>query len=221
MISLQNVSKIYRMGDEDIFALDGMNLNIARGEFAAVEGPSGSGKSTLLNIIGGLDRPSQGDVFVDGKHLNNLPDASLSLYRNKNVGFIFQTFNLDPSLSAQDNVALPLLFSGIGKRERVRVACDLLSWLGLGERLKHRPSELSGGQRQKVAIARALSNRPQIVLADEPTGNLDSKSGAQVLDILGEINKRLGVTLILVTHDFKAAEKASHFYKMRDGRIID
>lgn len=220
MISLQNVSKIYRMGEENIYALNGVNLNIATGEFVAVVGPSGSGKSTLLNIIGGLDKPSEGEVFVDGGHLNTLSDTALSFYRNKKVGFIFQTFNLEPSLSAQDNVALPLLFSGVRRRERRKIAQDLLNWLGLGSRIHHRPGELSGGQRQKVAIARALITRPKIILADEPTGNLDSHSGQQILDILGEINKKLGVGLILVTHDQRGAQKTSRIYQMGDGKII-
>lgn len=221
MISLQNVSKIYKQGGEEIFALNEVNLGVGRGEFVAVVGPSGSGKSTLLNMVGGLDRPTSGSVFVDGEDLNRLSDIKLSLYRNQRVGFIFQTASLEPSLSALDNVALPLLFSGVARGERRKVASELLTWLGLGERVNYKPTKLSGGQRQRVAIARALISRPQIILADEPTGNLDSAAGCEVLDILDYINKKLGVTLVLVTHNAEAARRAMRIFKMRDGRIME
>ena len=220
MISLQNVSKIYKMGGENIFALDGINLNISRGEFLAITGPSGSGKSTLLHVIGGLDRPNQGDVFVDQLCLTSLSDQAISTYRNQKVGFIFQMFNLDSSQTAVENVALPLLFANISKRKRNRIAADLLIWLGLGDRLEHKGSELSGGQRQRVAIARALVTRPEIILADEPTGNLDSQASQQILEILSYINQHLGVTVLLVTHDSEAAGIAPRVLRMQDGRIV-
>ncbi len=220
MISLQNVSKTYRMGGEDIFALSGINLDIGAGEFIAIAGPSGSGKSTLLNIIGGLDRPTEGEISVEGNRLDTLSDCAISEYRNQSVGFIFQIFNLEPSFSALDNVALPLLFSGVKRRERQRIAKDLLAWVGLSDRIRHRPSELSGGQRQRVAIARALVNRPRIILADEPTGNLDSATSQYILEILTGINKQLGVNLLLVTHDLEAARIADQVYQLQDGRLL-
>jgi len=220
MISLQNVAKTYRMGGEDIFALRGIDLNILDGEFISIAGPSGSGKSTLLNIIGGLDRATEGEVLVNNNHLNALSDREISGYRNQSIGFIFQMFNLEPSLSALQNVALPLLFSGVGKRKRQKIAKDLLVWVGLSDRIKHKPQELSGGQRQRVAIARALINRPQIILADEPTGNLDSATSQYILEILSGINRQLGVTLLLVTHDPEAAGIANRAYKLQDGQLI-
>jgi len=220
MISLQNVSKTYRMGGEDIFALSGINLDIGAGEFIAIAGPSGSGKSTLLNIIGGLDRPTKGEISVEGNRLDTLSDRAISDYRNQSVGFIFQIFNLEPSLSALDNVALPLLFSGVKRGERQRIAKDLLTWVGLSDRIRHKPQELSGGQRQRVAIARALVNRPRIILADEPTGNLDSATSQYILEILAGINKQLGVNLLLVTHDPEAARVADHVYQLQDGRLL-
>ncbi|MFA4880647.1 MAG: ABC transporter ATP-binding protein [Candidatus Doudnabacteria bacterium] len=221
MISLQNVSKIYKMGGENIFALDGINLNISRGEFLAITGPSGSGKSTLLHVIGGLDRPNQGDIFVDQLCLTSLSDQAISTYRNQKVGFIFQMFNLDSSQTAVENVALPLLFANVAKGKRNRIAADLLIWLGLGDRLEHKGSELSGGQRQRVAIARALVTRPEIILADEPTGNLDSQASQQILEILSYINQHLGVTVLLVTHDSEAAGIAPRVLRMQDGRVIN
>lgn len=220
MISLQNVSKIYKMGGENIFALDGINLNISRGEFLAITGPSGSGKSTLLHVIGGLDRPNQGDIFVDQLCLTSLSDQTLSAYRNQKIGFIFQMFNLNSSQTAVENVALPLLFADVPKRKRNKIAADLLTWLGLGDRLEHKGSELSGGQRQRVAIARALVTRPEIILADEPTGNLDSQASQQILEILSYINQHLGVTVLLVTHDSEAAGIAPRVLRMQDGRIV-
>ncbi|MDD5626599.1 MAG: ABC transporter ATP-binding protein [Patescibacteria group bacterium] len=220
MISLQNVSKIYKMGGENIFALDGINLNISRGEFLAITGPSGSGKSTLLHVIGGLDRPNQGDIFVDQLCLTSLSDQAISVYRNQKIGFIFQMFNLDSSQTAVENVALPLLFANVPKRKRNKIAASLLTWLGLGDRLEHKGSELSGGQRQRVAIARALVTRPEIILADEPTGNLDSQASQQILEILSYINQHLGVTVLLVTHDSEAAGIAPRVLRMQDGRIV-
>jgi len=208
------------MGEENIFALNNINLNINRGEFLAITGPSGSGKSTLLHIIGGLDRVSHGDIFVDQISLNSLSDQALSTYRNQKVGFIFQMFNLDPSQTAMENVALPLLFSNI-KESKDQIATSLLSWLGLADRLKHKGSELSGGQRQRVAIARALVTRPKIILADEPTGNLDSQTSREILNILSYLNQHLGVTVLLVTHDPKAAEIAPRVLRMQDGKIVN
>ncbi len=220
MISLQNVSKIYKMGGAEVRALDYVNLNIGAGDFAAITGPSGSGKSTLLNMIGGLDRPTAGDIFFDGLHLNKLSDRAISAYRNQKIGFIFQTFNLEPSLTALENAALPLLLGGVSKKIRNQAGRELLAWLGLSERFSFKPNKLSGGERQRVAIARALISRPAIILADEPTGNLDSGARAQILEILASLNQTLGVTILLVTHDLEAASIAPRVFKMMDGRII-
>lgn len=221
LVSLRNVSKIYPMGEENIFALNGINLDLEAGEFVSIIGSSGSGKSTLLNVIGGLDRPTQGDVFFQNEALSAMSDKKLSFYRNRNIGFIFQMFNLEPTLTAEENVALPLMLGGASTVEAKHVAKELLSWLGLGNRLLHKPNSLSGGQRQKVAIARALSNRPKVILADEPTGNLDSRSSQEILNILSSLNKKLGVTLILVTHSLEAAYLAPRVLKMQDGSLIN
>jgi len=220
MISLQNVSKIYKMGGAEVRALDYVNLNFGTGDFVAITGPSGSGKSTLLNVIGGLDRPTAGDIFFDGLLLNKLSDREISVYRNSRVGFIFQTFNLEPTLTALENVALPLLLSGAPKKMRNKAAGEILSWLGLSERLSFKPNKLSGGERQRVAIARALICRPSIILADEPTGNLDSMARQQILEILASLNQTLGVTVLLVTHDLEAASIAPRVLRMMDGKIL-
>ena len=219
MIELHKVWRLYRMGRETINALAGINLKVSEGEFISIVGPSGSGKSTLLNIIGGLDSPTTGRIEVDGQDLSKASDNELSSYRNKKVGFVFQTFNLQPTYSALENVALPLVFAKVPLRKRNQIAREVAKTVGLSGRLKHTPSQLSGGERQRVAIARALINNPKILLADEPTGNLDSKTGEQIMNLLTSLNKEKGITLILVTHDLKTAGHAGRMIQMLDGQI--
>ncbi len=219
MIELHKVWRLYRMGRETINALAGINLKVSEGEFISIVGPSGSGKSTLLNIIGGLDSPTTGSIEVDGQDLSKASDNELSSYRNKKVGFVFQTFNLQPTYSALENVALPLVFAKVPLKKRNQIAGEVAKTVGLSGRLKHAPSQLSGGERQRVAIARALINNPKILLADEPTGNLDSKTGEQIMGLLTSLNKEKGITLILVTHDLKTAGHAGRMIQMLDGQI--
>jgi len=218
-IALSNVKKIYQMGDNVVAALAGINLNISAGEFTAIMGPSGSGKSTLMNILGCLDRPTEGSYLLDGQEVAFMTDDELAVTRNKKIGFVFQNFNLLPRISAMQNVALPLVYSGIAKKERELKAIEALEAVGLEKRLDHRPNELSGGQRQRVAIARALVNDPTIIMADEPTGNLDSKSGVEVMAIFDKLNA-LGRTIILVTHEPDIAEYANRVIHVRDGLIV-
>ena len=217
-ISLRGIRKLYRIGGEMLAALDGIDLDIGRGEFAALMGPSGSGKSTLMNILGCLDRPSEGSYKLDGEEVAGLGADALALTRNKKIGFVFQNFNLLPRISALDNVALPLVYAGIKRRERLERAQEVLSSVGLADRGQHLPNELSGGQRQRVAIARALVNEPHIIMADEPTGNLDTKSTKEIMDILERMHER-GHTIILVTHEPEIAVRASRQLLVRDGRI--
>jgi putative ABC transport system ATP-binding protein len=219
MIELHDVWRLYRMGRETINALAGINLEIQQGEFVSIVGPSGSGKSTLLNIVGGLDSPTSGTIEVDGQDLSKASDKELSSYRNKKVGFVFQTFNLQPTYSALENVSLPLVFARVPLRKRNQIAREIMTTVGLSRRSKHTPSQLSGGERQRVAIARALVNNPRILLADEPTGNLDSKTGEQIMELLTSLNKERGITLLLVTHDLKTAEHADRMIQMLDGKI--
>ena len=219
MIELNNVSKVYELGGEKIFALDHVDLKIDKGEFIAIVGPSGSGKSTLADVIGGLDEPDLGEVLIDDVSLSHQSDAALSLYRNKKIGFIFQSFNLQPNYTALENVMIPLIFAKMAPAERKKRAVDCLKAVGLEDRMKHRPTQLSGGQRQRVCIARALANNPEIIIADEPTGNLDSKKGAEVVDILKELNIKLGVTLIVITHDPAVARQAKRVITIKDGKI--
>jgi putative ABC transport system ATP-binding protein len=218
VIKLENVVKIYRLGKVEVPALRGINLEIPRGEYASLMGPSGSGKSTLMNLIGALDRPTSGRVYIDGTDIARLNDDQLALLRRKKIGFVFQQFNLINKLTALENVALPMWFSGISRSRRMRRAKELLELVGLEERLHHKPSELSGGERQRVAIARALANDPEIILADEPTGNLDTASGMVVIELLEELNK-LGKTLVVVTHDVEFGKRARMRVKLRDGMI--
>jgi putative ABC transport system ATP-binding protein len=220
VIKLENVVKIYRLGKVEVPALRGINLEIPRGEYASLMGPSGSGKSTLMNLIGALDRPTSGKVYIDGTDIARLNDDQLALLRRKKIGFVFQQFNLINKLTALENVALPMWFSGISRSRRMRRAKELLELVGLGGRLHHKPSELSGGERQRVAIARALANDPEIILADEPTGNLDTVSGLAVIELLEELNK-LGKTLVVVTHDVEFGKRARMRVKLRDGMIQD
>jgi len=221
MIKLQDIWRLYHMGEETINALAGINLEIGQGEFVSIVGPSGSGKSTLLNIIGGLDSPTKGNIIVDGQDLSKASDSELSSYRNKKIGFVFQTFNLQPTYNALENVALPLVFARVPFGKRSQIAKEALETVGLGDRVRHKPSELSGGERQRVGIARALVNNPKILLADEPTGNLDSKARERIMELLAELNKERGLTLLLVTHDLESAKSADRMLNMRDGQITE
>ncbi len=217
-IELKKVSKTYEMGDSIVRAVQGVDLNIKSGEFVAIVGASGSGKSTLMNLVGALDLASNGDIFLDELNIEHLEESELAQIRGRKIGFIFQTFNLMPTLSALDNVALPMMFQGIDKEEREEKARKLLIEVGLEDRMSHLPGELSGGQRQRVAIARALANDPDIILADEPTGNLDSKTGDEILKMFIELNKK-GKTIIVVTHDNELAKKAKRIIRIKDGKI--
>lgn len=218
MIQLNSVTKIYKMGDEEIRALDNVSLLIREGEFLAITGPSGSGKSTLANVVGGLDSPTEGEVLVDNENLAKKSDKELSKYRNKKIGFVFQTFNLQPGYTALENVEVPLLFSKVPSKERREKAEECLQAVGLSDRKNHKSNQLSGGQRQRVSIARALATNPEIIIADEPTGNLDSKKGAAIIELLKELNKK-GITLIIITHDLKVAKQAHRMITIQDGRI--
>ncbi len=219
VIEIQNLNKIYAMGDVSVHALRGVSLTIRRGEMVAIMGPSGSGKSTLMNILGCLDQPTSGVYLLEGENVGLMNDDQLAEIRNRRVGFIFQNFNLLPRTSALDNVMLPLVYAGIPGPERRRRAQRLLEQVGLGDRLHHTPNELSGGQQQRVAIARALVNSPSIILADEPTGNLDSKSGAEVMALLQELNRAQGITVIIVTHDPRIAQHTRRVFHLFDGQL--
>lgn len=220
IVSVQNVTKIYPMGKVHVVALDGVSFSINAGEFVAIMGPSGSGKSTLMNLIGCLDKPSSGTIAIDNIDIARLSDRQLARLRGSQIGFVFQTFNLIPRIDALANVMLPMTFVGklSAKERRVR-AQQLLESVGLGERMHHLPSELSGGERQRVAIARALANDPKIILADEPTGNLDTKTGKAILDLFVELN-RAGRTIVVVTHDATVASYARRIVKLLDGKIV-
>jgi len=220
LVKLENVQKVYRLGKVNVPALKGINLEIKKGERLAIIGPSGCGKSTLLNLVGCLDRPTEGKVFIDGEDISKLDDNELAVIRREKIGFVFQFFFLIPTLTALRNVMLPMVFSGISKNEQERRARKFLEIVGLKERLDHRPSELSGGERQRTAIARAMANSPEIILADEPTGNLDSKSGKDIIGTLLRLNKKEGVTLIIVTHDPYIASNAQRIIYLKDGEII-
>ena len=217
-IRLRDIKKIYKMGGQELAALNGINLDIKRGEFAALMGPSGSGKSTLMNILGCLDRPTVGSYELEGKEVAHLSDDELAVMRNKHIGFVFQNFNLLSRISSLENVALPLVYAGVGASERRKRALQVLEAVGLGDRAGHLPNELSGGQRQRVAIARALVNNPEIIMADEPTGNLDTKSTKEIMEIFQEMHGR-GKTIILVTHEPEIAVCANRQLLVRDGVI--
>jgi putative ABC transport system ATP-binding protein len=219
MIELNNITKNYHMGEVDITVLNGVCLSINQGEFVAVMGPSGSGKSTLMNIIGCLDRPTSGVYRFEDREISTLNDDELASVRNVKIGFVFQTFNLLPRFSAIKNVEVPLIYSGVPARERRQRAIPLLEKVGLSDRLNHKPTELSGGQQQRVAIARALVNNPPLLLADEPTGNLDSRSGEEILRILTGLNDQ-GVTIILVTHDQNVGARCKRMINLKDGQIV-
>ena len=218
LIDLRNIYKIYNAGENEVRALDGVNLQIAAGEFVAIVGQSGSGKSTLMNILGCLDGPTSGEYYLNGTDVFHLNDGALSNIRNRQIGFIFQGFNLISSLNALENVELPLIYRGIEKTERRRMATDALRQVGLQNRIHHRPAQMSGGQQQRVAIARAIAARPPIIMADEPTGNLDSASGAEVLAAITSLNQA-GHTIILITHDNGIAQSAKRTVRIHDGRI--
>lgn len=218
IIDIKNITKLYEMGVEKLYALKGVDVVIERNEYVAIMGPSGSGKSTLMNIIGCLDTPTSGDYILNGKDVHEMDDDELAEIRNKEIGFVFQTFNLLPRSNALHNVELPLIYSGLSKSERIKRAEESLSNVGLSDRMKHKPNELSGGQRQRVAVARALVNHPSIILADEPTGNLDTKTGEEIMALFADLNRK-GNTIILVTHEEDIAKHANRIIKIRDGMI--
>lgn len=220
LLELRSVSKIYQSGDERLFALKEVSMSVEEGQFLAIVGASGSGKSTMMNILGALDRPSTGEYLLDGVSVQSLNDAKLSTLRNQKIGFVFQSFNLLPRYTAVQNIEVPLTYAGIGASERRSRAIEALKRVGLGERLSHRPSQLSGGQQQRVAIARALVTRPKLLLADEPTGALDTETTHQIMGLLHELHDQ-GMTLALVTHEADVAANASRIITMRDGRIIE
>ncbi|HEY0076355.1 MAG TPA: ABC transporter ATP-binding protein [Abditibacteriaceae bacterium] len=219
LIRARQLMRVYKVGGQDVRALDGIDLDIARGEFVALVGPSGSGKSTLLSLIGGLDRPNSGQIYVADLELGAANEKQLVAYRRERIGFIFQSFNLLMMRSAVENVETPLTIAGIAPKERRQRALELLEAVGLKQRALHRPNELSGGEMQRVAVARALANRPLLLLADEPTGNLDSKTGGDILNLLREAVSERGVTLVLVTHDPQVASFADRIVHLRDGKI--
>lgn len=219
VIQLKDIMKTYIMGDSIVHALDHVNVLIDFGEFTAIMGPSGSGKSTMMNILGCLDRPTSGEYFLDGKEIAGYNDDELAHTRNAKIGFVFQNFNLLSKLTAQANVALPLVYAGVGEEERMERAKRALEAVGLGSRLEHKPMEMSGGQRQRVAIARALINNPAIIMADEPTGNLDTKSSYEIMDIFKYLNEQ-GKTVVMVTHEPDIAEQTKRILVMRDGKLV-
>ncbi|MEZ4918392.1 MAG: ABC transporter ATP-binding protein [Saprospiraceae bacterium] len=218
LISIQNLNKTYIMGTEKVEALKDVSLNIEKNEYVALMGPSGSGKSTLMNLLGCLDSPTRGQYNLNGIEVSTMDDAELAEVRNRQIGFVFQTFNLLPRLSALENVALPLVYSGISKEDRLIKAQKTLESVGLGDRVHHKPNELSGGQRQRVAVARALVNDPAIILADEPTGNLDTKTSYEIMSLFEQIHKN-GNTVILVTHENDIAQHAHRIVRLRDGLV--
>jgi putative ABC transport system ATP-binding protein len=219
LIELSDVSKIYRLGDEEVRALDGVSTCIAEHEFTAVIGPSGSGKSTMMHILGCLDVPDVGTYYLDGRNVSELLDDQLAEVRNRKIGFIFQQFNLLQKLDALENVELPLIYQGMAHGERIRRAKEALDRVGLSDRMRHRPNQLSGGQQQRVAIARALATRPELILADEPTGNLDSHSSAEIVGLLHQLHEQ-GNTVVVITHDIDIAHEAHRLLHLRDGKIV-
>jgi putative ABC transport system ATP-binding protein len=220
LIEMEGVTKVYRMGEEDVHALRGVSFSVEKGEYLGIMGPSGSGKSTLMNLVGCLDTPSGGSYRLNGHEVASMSDDELAGIRNREIGFVFQTFNLLPRTAAVAQVELPLVYSGVSKRERHERAVEALRAVGLGDRMNHQPNELSGGQRQRVAVARALVNRPSILLADEPTGNLDSKTGADIMALFDKLNGD-GNTIVLVTHEEHIAAHARRIVRLLDGLIVD
>jgi len=220
VIWIEDLHKVYKMGTNEVHALRGVSLAVKRGEIVAIMGPSGSGKSTLMNILGCLDQSTWGQYTLDGEDVSKMSDDALAAVRNRRVGFVFQSYNLLPRTTALDNVLLPLIYAGLNPRERRRRAKDILEAVGLEDRVHHMPNELSGGQQQRVAIARALVNEPSIILADEPTGNLDSTSGKEVMEILQRLNQERGITVILVTHDPRIGHHAQRILHLFDGKVL-
>ena len=218
LIKITNIKRDFPLGNEIVYVLKGIDLEINKGEYVALMGPSGSGKSTLMNILGCLDTPTSGTYILNGKHVSEMQDDELAGIRNKEIGFVFQTFNLMPRTTALDNVALPMVYAGHSKSERVERATEVLTQVGLDDRMDHKPNQLSGGQRQRVAVARALVNKPSIILADEPTGNLDSKTSVEIMNLFDEIHAN-GNTVILVTHEEDIAKHAHRIIRLRDGVI--
>jgi putative ABC transport system ATP-binding protein len=219
IISVRGVTKIYHMGEEEVHALRGITLDIERGEYVSIMGPSGSGKSTIFNIVGGLDTPTEGEVLIEGAHLSDLSSDQLAWVRCNRIGFIFQSFNLIPTMTAQENVAISRIFSGVEPKQALKDAAEILDRVGLGNRLDHIPSEVSGGQKQRIAIARALVNTPSVILADEPTGNLDLHTGQEIINLLNEMKAELGVTIITATHDMKMLSASDTVVWIEDGAI--
>ena len=213
--------KIYGSGETAVHALDGVDLTVEKGEFVAIVGTSGSGKSTLLHMLGGLDRPTEGKVFVDGKDIFALKDEELTIFRRRKIGFVFQTYNLIPRTSALANVELPMLYAGVPHGERTQRAKELLALVGMQDRMYHKPDELSGGQKQRTAIARAMANNPTLILADEPTGALDSETGHHIMDLFHKLHREQGKTIVLITHSRELAEETERIITLRDGRIVD
>ncbi|MGA9351194.1 MAG: ABC transporter ATP-binding protein [Anaerolineae bacterium] len=221
LIEIRDITKIYRMGgDIEVHALRGVSLQMDAGELLSIMGPSGSGKSTMMNVLGCLDQPTSGEYYLDGVDVKRLNDNALAEIRNRKIGFVFQTFNLLPRTTALQNVELPLVYRGVSGRERRRQVTEALEMVGLGDRIHHRPNELSGGEQQRVAIARALATQPDIILADEPTGNLDSRSGAEIVAIFQRLNREMGITVVFVTHDSDIAAHTRRIVQLLDGRIV-
>lgn len=218
VIKIRNITRDFPLGNEIVKVLKGIDLDIERGEYVALMGPSGSGKSTLMNLLGCLDTPTSGSYELNGKDVSSMSDDDLAEIRNKEIGFVFQTFNLLPRTTALENVALPMIYAGASKAERTERAKEVLTNVGLADRMDHKPNQLSGGQRQRVAVGRALVNRPSIILADEPTGNLDSKTSVEIMNLFNEIHKA-GNTVILVTHEEEIAENAHRIIRLRDGKV--
>lgn len=220
MIKITNLCKVYKMGENEVHALNNVSLNIKEHEFVSIIGPSGSGKSTLMNMLGCLDVPSSGEYILDGKEIKKMSDDELAKIRNDKIGFVFQGFNLLPKLTAIENVELPLIYQGVVAKERRERAKKALEEVGLGERVNHKPTELSGGQQQRVAIARALITNPPLILADEPTGNLDSSSGKEIMELFHKLNKN-GNTIVLITHDSGVAKQAQRMIRIKDGKLTE
>lgn len=220
LLIARDLRREYHMGEELVRAVRGVSLDVDRGDYVAIVGPSGCGKSTLLNLLGGIDRPTSGSVTIDGARVDQMRDADATRFRLRHIGFVFQRFYLMPALSAIENVELPMAEARVARDERVRRARELLAYVGLGERCEHRPAQLSGGEQQRVAIARALANKPEVLLADEPTGELDAKTGAEMIELMAQVN-RDGTTILVVTHDEDLARAARRVVHMRDGVIVD
>jgi len=221
LIELHDVTKVYQMGDVEVRALNGVSLGIERGELTAIMGPSGSGKSTLMNILGCLDQVTSGEYLLEGTRISTLNDDQLAEIRNRRIGFVFQSYNLLSRTTALDNVEVPLIYAGAGGRARRQKAAEALEAVGLGDRLHHKPNELSGGQQQRVAVARALINEPSIILADEPTGNLDTKTGLEIIALFQRLNEERGITVLYVTHDAEIARFTRRIIRLRDGKVVE